>query len=66
MQAPSKIRIERAHRGLTQDALARACEVTQAQISRIETGRRTPSPATATRIAETLGLPPESLFEGER
>ena len=64
-KTPSPLRIARAIRGVSQAALARACGVSQPQISRIETARRAPSAATSKAIADALGVPLGKLFSQE-
>jgi transcriptional regulator with XRE-family HTH domain len=50
------IRIARRRAGLTQDALARRAATSQTAISAYESGRRSPSVATLTRILEAAGF----------
>ena len=50
------IRIARRRAGLTQEALARRAATSQAAISAYESGRRSPSVATLTRILEAAGF----------
>ncbi len=49
------IRIARRQAGLTQEALAQRAATSQAAISAYESGRRSPSVATLTRILEAAG-----------
>jgi transcriptional regulator with XRE-family HTH domain len=50
------IRIARRRAGLTQEALARRAATSQTAISAYESGRRSPSVATLTRILEAAGF----------
>lgn len=50
------IRIARRRAGLTQEALARRAATSQAAISAYESGRRSPSVATLSRILEAAGF----------
>ena len=58
----NRVRVARAERDLSQDALARAVGVSRNTISSIETGRYTPSALLAFRIAEVLGVPVTTVF----
>lgn len=58
----NRLRVARAERELSQDALARAVGVSRNTIGSIETGRYTPSALLAFRIAEALDVPITSLF----
>lgn len=49
-----RLRLARARLGLRQADLARALGIGRAMVSHIETGRRTPSPATLGRIEALL------------
>ncbi|MET9252262.1 Scr1 family TA system antitoxin-like transcriptional regulator [Streptomyces sp. NPDC003717] len=48
----------RKRAGLTGDRLARRCNMSQSQISKFETGKRTPSPVDVERILRALEIPP--------
>lgn len=50
------VEIERRKRKLTQQALAKACGLDQAEISRIEKGVPNPTLSTLVRVLATLGL----------
>ncbi|NMR20470.1 ImmA/IrrE family metallo-endopeptidase [Cellulomonas fimi] len=56
----------RRARGLTQDELSRAAEVTQAALSRYEHDLRTPEPEVLGRLALALGVTPSLLEHGGR
>ncbi len=56
----------RRARGLTQEALADAADVTQAALSRYEHDLRTPEPEVLTRLAAALGVTPDLLTRGGR
>lgn len=58
----NRLRVARAERDISQDALARAVGVSRNTISSIETGRYTPSALLAFRIADTLDMPVTSIF----
>ena len=57
----SPVRVWREHRGLTQDALAKAVGVSRGFIGQIETGRAEPSLKTAAAIARVLGVDIDDL-----
>jgi DNA-binding XRE family transcriptional regulator len=54
--------IFREHRGLSQRALAKAVGMTPAQLSEIETGKKTGSVATLRRLADALGVTVDDLL----
>jgi transcriptional regulator with XRE-family HTH domain len=56
-----RIRDQRRHRGLTQEALAEALELSVAYISLIERGGRNPPFTTVVAIAKALGIPAARL-----
>ncbi len=56
------LRVWRAHRGLSQSALARASGVSRVQIVDIEAGRNTGSVRTLRRLAETLEIAVDDLI----
>lgn len=51
-----RIRAERRRRGLTQAALAEISGASEQEISKYETGRRTPTLPTLARLAEAFGI----------
>jgi putative transcriptional regulator len=53
---------ERTKRGMTQEALAHAVDVSRQTIIAIEKGKYTPSVALALRIAHAFGARVEDLF----
>ncbi|WP_031551915.1 helix-turn-helix transcriptional regulator [Parvularcula oceani] len=52
----------RAERGLTQEALAEAVEVTRKTINTVERGRFVPSTVLALKLAAVLGVRVEEVF----
>jgi transcriptional regulator with XRE-family HTH domain len=56
-----RIRDQRRHRGLTQESLAEALELSVAYISLIERGGRNPPYTTVVAIAKALGIPATRL-----
>ena len=56
------LRVERAKRNLTQEALAELVGVSRKTINTIETGRFVPSTIVALRMAHALGVSVEDLF----
>ena len=50
--------------GLSQSQLARKVDVVDSYISRLETGRATPSFSLIVRLAAELGTTPSELFAG--
>ncbi len=58
----SPIQIWRKHRGMTQDVLARKCEINRVYLSQIETGRRQPSTALLRRLATVLDSSVDDLL----
>jgi|SRR5581483_1715960 len=60
-----RLRAWREHRGLTQQALAAAANVTRDMIAQIETGKRQGSIDTLGRLAAALGVPIDALVESE-
>jgi transcriptional regulator with XRE-family HTH domain len=61
----SLLRVERYLKGLRQADLATMTAIPQTTISRIECGRRIPSPEEKRAIAQVLGLKPSDLWPGE-
>lgn len=51
----------RTRRGLTQEALAAACELHVTYISQLERGLKSPSLATLMRLGAALGVPASDL-----
>ncbi|HLM33710.1 MAG TPA: helix-turn-helix transcriptional regulator [Gaiellaceae bacterium] len=62
----ANVRRLRARRGLSQEALADACELHPTEISRLERGVRDPRLATIARVARALDVAPARLLEGIR
>lgn len=60
----NKRRAARVARGLRQSDLARTVGISQSRLSRIESGRLRPDPATMQRIAAVLRVPVSELFDG--
>jgi transcriptional regulator with XRE-family HTH domain len=52
------VKLCREHRGLTQDQLAKALELSRTAVAHLEQGLRLPEPAGLRRLCEHLGLPP--------
>ncbi|MEV5897879.1 helix-turn-helix domain-containing protein [Nonomuraea fuscirosea] len=59
----SNVRAQRAHRGLTLDALAARSGVSRGMLVQVEQGRTNPSVSTLTRIASALGVTVARLVE---
>ncbi|MCX4245435.1 helix-turn-helix domain-containing protein [Paraliomyxa miuraensis] len=57
------VKLCREHRGLTQDQLARALELSRTAVAHLEQGLRLPEPTALRRLCEHLGLP-RVLWEG--
>ncbi len=55
------VRLHRNAQGLTQQALARACQLSPVYISQIEKGERIPSVSTCRALATALGCPSRLL-----
>ena len=53
----------REAKGLSQERFAEVLNLNSTYISRIETGKRSPSLPNIARIAQALGVPIASLFE---
>jgi len=62
LDGEAPLRVWRSHRGLTQEALAKASGVSRALIADIETGRKRGSIETACALADALNLKPGDLF----
>jgi transcriptional regulator with XRE-family HTH domain len=58
-----KLRELRKRAGLTGDRLARRCNMSQSQISKFETGKKTPKLVDVERILRALGASPENVAE---
>lgn len=56
------LRDARRRRGLSQEDLAHAVDVTQQTISKVEAGRICPHDNLKVRLAQALDLPPVALF----
>jgi transcriptional regulator with XRE-family HTH domain len=54
----------RRQRGLSQEELARVCELSQAQVSLFESSRRLPSLSQFVRLAQALDVPLQQLLTG--
>ncbi len=61
LQDQSPIKIYREHRGLTQAALAKACDTSTAYISQLETGNRKAGADILFALAKALNTDPEDL-----
>jgi putative transcriptional regulator len=59
-----RLRLE--HGGMTQEALARACQVTRQTIIALEAGKYAPSLELAFRIGRAFGVGVEDVFHWER
>ena len=59
----NRIKVLRAERDMTQQALARAVGVTRKTINTIERGVYVPSTLLALRLAEVFGVPVEKIFQ---
>ncbi len=59
------VRDRRVARGLRQEDLARAMQVSRQTINAIETGRYLPSLPLAIALARFFGAPVEELFHGD-
>ncbi|NCO02840.1 MAG: helix-turn-helix transcriptional regulator [Alphaproteobacteria bacterium] len=61
LEKKSPIKIIRTYRGMTQDDLARATDISRPYLTEIETGRKDGSIKTLKSIANALGVPLEML-----
>jgi transcriptional regulator with XRE-family HTH domain len=61
----ARIRALRLARGLTQDQLAHACDVSRSAVAQWETDRAGQLRGNITRIADALAAPVEYLLQGE-
>lgn len=59
-----RVRTLRTKRGMSQEELARRCQLDRTYISGIERGRRNPSLRNINRIAQELGVAMSVLFDG--
>ena len=62
----NRLKVLRAERGWSQQALAEKLEVSRQSVNAIETGRYDPSLPLAFRIAQLFELQIEEIFEPER
>jgi transcriptional regulator with XRE-family HTH domain len=60
----ANLRARRRERGLSQDALARACSLHRTEISLLERGEREPRLSTLIRLSRALRVPAASLLDG--
>jgi DNA-binding XRE family transcriptional regulator len=60
-----RIRDARMGAGMTQDQLAKKCDIPQSHLSRLETGQHSPSAKTLAKIAKALGLPASHFDQPE-
>lgn len=58
------LRVWRAHRGLTQSALAAEAGVNRVTVAEIETGRKRGSVASLRKLAQALGIGVDDLLDG--
>lgn len=58
----NRLKVERAERNLTQEALADLIGTTRKSINAIEMGRMVPSTVLALKLARALEIPVERLF----
>lgn len=65
LDGDNPVRVWREYRGLSAAGLAKACGVTAAAISQIESGKRRPSVTLLKKIAHTLDVDLESLIVSE-
>ena len=62
LQLLNRLKVARAERNLSQEALARLAGVTRQTVSSIETGQYVPSALLAFVMAKRLGKPVQELF----
>ncbi len=62
LDGESAIRVYREYRGLTQNALAAAARIGKPYLSQLENGLRTPSVATARKLAKRLRVDLDDLI----
>jgi len=58
----TNLRAARAHRNISQQALAKKTKLSVSYISMLERGQRTPPLETLESLAKALGVPPLDLF----
>jgi DNA-binding XRE family transcriptional regulator len=61
LNGENKIKVWREHRGLTQSGLAESCNMAQASIAQMESGKRTGTISALKKIAETLNVDLDDL-----
>src|SRR5262245_11183249 len=66
LEGPHPLRLWREHRGLSQQAFAEACRLSQPMVSQIEVGLRVPLNAILERLLDYTGLPAEAFLLPER
>jgi len=62
-QIQQRVRDLRKSRGLTQEELCERAGISIDAVTRIESGRRSPSLATLERLSQALGVSPAALFD---
>lgn len=62
LRLANRLRVARAERAMSQEALATAVRVSRNTVGSIETGRYEPSALLAFRLAAALGVPVDQLF----
>jgi transcriptional regulator with XRE-family HTH domain len=62
----ANLRRERLAAGLSQEALADACDLHRTEISLLERAKREPRLGTVVRLARALAIPPARLIAGIR
>lgn len=60
----ANLRRERLAAGLSQEALADACDLHRTEISLLERGQREPRLGTIVRLSRALSIPPARLIAG--
>lgn len=61
----NRLRLWRAHAGLTLEEVSDLTGLSPAMLSRVETGQRQLAPMTRVRVARCLGVPIRDLFDVE-
>lgn len=61
LNGENKIKVWREHRGLTQSGLAESCNMAQASIAQMESGKRTGTVVVLKKIAEALNVDLDDL-----
>lgn len=59
----TRLEFERRHRGWNQTELAYHAQITQSEVSLIETRRLAPTLHRASRLGQALGIAPEELLD---